>query len=353
MANPTRASEADRRDRATPAEVAAYEHMLFTPGWTMVSLAAALEVSSCEAAAVVSDLMAHGLLRQSQEDPDRLVPVLPLAGLAGIVGEAEADLVARTEDVRRLRALTASIIERYDRQRDQHRGATFEVLERRDAAVGRIGELMRSARTEVLTAVTTLPSEQALTHARTGDHDLMSRGVALRGIYLEGHRRRSPELRRHLSWLVDGGASIRIIGSLPARFIVVDRRVAAFALDPGDSSAGAVVTTSAGAVELCVTLFGLLWDSAREDPAGAAAPKDATDPALAPVPVAPPIPVLDEVELALLRLLAKGNKDESVARRMGMSVRSVRRTISSLCERFDADSRFQLGVKATAAGLLR
>ena len=45
----------------------------------------------------------------------------------------------------------------------------------------------------------------------------------------------------------------------------------------------------------------------------------------------------------ILRLLAAGQKDESVARALGVSVRTVQRKIQTLQRGFGAASRFQLG----------
>ena len=54
----------------------------------------------------------------------------------------------------------------------------------------------------------------------------------------------------------------------------------------------------------------------------------------------------------MLALLADGHKDEVVARRLGCSVRTARRHVSSLMELLDSSSRFQAGARAAQAGLL-
>lgn len=57
-------------------------------------------------------------------------------------------------------------------------------------------------------------------------------------------------------------------------------------------------------------------------------------------------------EQALLRLMAKGLKDEAIARDLGVSPRTLRRLIADLMRRLDCESRFQAGVEATARGWL-
>ncbi len=50
-------------------------------------------------------------------------------------------------------------------------------------------------------------------------------------------------------------------------------------------------------------------------------------------------------------MLAEGAKDEVIARRLGVSLRTCRRHIAEILETLQADSRFQAGVLAERAGL--
>ncbi|WP_149038489.1 helix-turn-helix transcriptional regulator [Kitasatospora sp. MBT63] len=59
-----------------------------------------------------------------------------------------------------------------------------------------------------------------------------------------------------------------------------------------------------------------------------------------------------DIDATLLRLLAAGLKDETIARRLGMSLRTVRRRVADILERLGAGSRFQAAVIATRTGLL-
>ncbi|MEU4221706.1 helix-turn-helix transcriptional regulator [Actinoplanes sp. NPDC026623] len=63
------------------------------------------------------------------------------------------------------------------------------------------------------------------------------------------------------------------------------------------------------------------------------------------------MPTLDEREAMLLALLADGLTDESVAIRLGISERTVRRTMASIMLRLGARSRFQAGLIAARLGL--
>jgi DNA-binding CsgD family transcriptional regulator len=57
-------------------------------------------------------------------------------------------------------------------------------------------------------------------------------------------------------------------------------------------------------------------------------------------------------DLQLLRLLGRGLKDESIARYLGVSLRTVRRRVAHLMDVHAADTRFQLGVAAARAELV-
>lgn len=57
-------------------------------------------------------------------------------------------------------------------------------------------------------------------------------------------------------------------------------------------------------------------------------------------------------ELALIQLLCEGHTDEAAARRMNLSVRTVRRMTQQLMEQLGARSRFEAGVLAARMGLI-
>ena len=55
---------------------------------------------------------------------------------------------------------------------------------------------------------------------------------------------------------------------------------------------------------------------------------------------------------AVLRLLQLGLKDESIARQLGVSLRTVRRRIATLMDELGAQTRFQAGMEAARRGLI-
>jgi DNA-binding NarL/FixJ family response regulator len=69
------------------------------------------------------------------------------------------------------------------------------------------------------------------------------------------------------------------------------------------------------------------------------------------------LPVADGADLGdldrrLLRLLGLGLKDESIARYLGCSLRTVRRRVAHLMDVHGAQTRFQLGLAVAREGLV-
>ncbi|MFR9795077.1 LuxR C-terminal-related transcriptional regulator [Streptomyces sp. MS06] len=62
--------------------------------------------------------------------------------------------------------------------------------------------------------------------------------------------------------------------------------------------------------------------------------------------------VLDDVKRAILHLMAEGAKDEMIARRLGVSLRTCRRHVAEILANLGASSRFQAGARAARLGMV-
>jgi hypothetical protein len=122
-----------------------------------------------------------------------------------------------------------------------------------------------------------------------------------------------------------GAAQYRVADALPASMLGVD----GVGLVPLGGGA-ALVLRSAALFDALSAYFDLLWETGR-----------AHDRA------APPFPA---VHLRVLRLAAEGLKDEEIATRIGISVRSVRRYIDTLEQHLGATNRLTLGIAASRFG---
>ncbi|MDW5327037.1 helix-turn-helix transcriptional regulator [Plantactinospora sp. KLBMP9567] len=168
------------------------------------------------------------------------------------------------------------------------------------------------------------------------DHRNLRRGVRYRVLFPD-HARTVPALALRLGSLALAGAEVRTVPDVPADATVVDEAVAMLPSESRDGRAGGVaVFRLPSVVNTVVELFERVWPSAvslmaSDVPDGAG---------------------LTERERELLTLLSVGCTDESAAARLGISVRTVRRTMSAIMHRLGARSRFQAGIKAANSGWL-
>lgn len=59
-----------------------------------------------------------------------------------------------------------------------------------------------------------------------------------------------------------------------------------------------------------------------------------------------------EIKVRIVRMLADGAKDETVARGLGISLRTCRKHVAEILEELGSSSRFQAGVRAGLAGMV-
>jgi DNA-binding NarL/FixJ family response regulator len=199
--------------------------------------------------------------------------------------------------------------------------------------LARAGHLF-AAHDEFVCAATTM-STWALTRGGERAKSHIGAGVDVRKLYNPAAVA-DPADAAHLTSLVAHGARVRICQTpLPHETIIVDRKVAFLAGQPVDGVRGFTVLMAPDAVAGVRSLFMATW----------AASTDLAD----YLPAAPPD--VDEQGLAILRLLSSGQKDETAARSMGVSVRTYRRRVAELMTLLGAESRFQAGERARALGL--
>jgi sugar-specific transcriptional regulator TrmB/DNA-binding CsgD family transcriptional regulator len=314
--------------------IKAYQLMLVSDSWSLEELPGALNVSPQELRPALDSLIGNSLIVPSQECSDRLHPVSPRVGLSRLLDQRDSEIRRTQNELAQARHAADQLIEVVD-DLDKHRRASLEQIHGRDQVGDRIAELLRGANREVLTMLTRLPTPETLDHARQGDEALLERGVQTRLIVLAGHIRRSRPYVEHLEHLITHGARVRVATTLPSRVIVVDREVAVVPSDPSDTGAGATVVHQRALVQLTLDAFESAWAQGN---------------ALNTATKRPEVWQPSELEREVIRLLGEGNKDEAIARRVGMSLRSVRRIVAQISMQLGVESRFALGVACSAQG---
>ncbi|MFF0266684.1 helix-turn-helix domain-containing protein [Kribbella sp. NPDC004536] len=166
------------------------------------------------------------------------------------------------------------------------------------------------------------------------DRQHLERGVEIRYIYPESYWKR-PGVREILEFITGLGGKIRIAPSIPFRLTILDYESAVIGIDPEDTSRGAAIHHSRAVVRMAMELFLSYWDRGFEPFTEELWARDGG---------------ISAQEAEFLRLLVHGATDEQVARKLGVSLRTVRRIAAKLSEQVGASGRFELGVRAAQRG---
>lgn len=317
---------------------AIYSATLARPDASVAELADELGLSQDEVTSVLDELAERCLLRSSWADPRSLRPVRPDIALEALVAREQADLARRRKQLEEGRAAIAAIVAEYaGHQKVTVGGEWGERLEAADAIRERIEQLTWAARVELLSVM----GERAepppgMEVGRELAGPLLDRGVDVRSLMLESVRddRGTAEDAR---WLTDLGGQVRTREKLPPRMLIFDRTHVLLPSSADDTQPGAVLVTARGMVAVLSAFFDQLWQSARPfGPPKLAGPSD-----------------LSAQQRQLLRLLYQGNTDDAAARKLGVSVRTVRKVTAGLMRETGARTRFQLGSRAFERGWLR
>ncbi len=142
-----------------------------------------------------------------------------------------------------------------------------------------------------------------------------------------------PELVKHLRFMADHGARIRITEREINETILLDRRIAIVAGDRVGDVRSYTVVSNPELIQGIQSLYEAVWASATDLESYQAR-------------------FTELGAREILGQLAAGCKDETAARALGVSLRTYRRRVAELMEILGASSRFQAGARAREAGLL-
>ncbi|MCE1177670.1 MAG: LuxR C-terminal-related transcriptional regulator [Micrococcales bacterium] len=203
-------------------------------------------------------------------------------------------------------------------------------------------ELMRTAATEVLCMRATTPRTEALFAAPLYAHSAKSLNTAgnplpIRTAYDTGvldYNGSLDVLRSRMT----AGEEVRLISGVPFTVIVGDADIALVeASQFGESDAMGVLLRAKPLVAAFARLVETYWQW------GSPLPRSGTPSATAG---------LEERDVVILRLMAAGAADATIARQTGVSVRTIERRMSVIFAFLGASSRFEAGVLAARLELV-
>jgi predicted transcriptional regulator len=160
---------------------------------------------------------------------------------------------------------------------------------------------------------------------------VLARGVPVRSVH-ERAALLQPDKLDEVRALISAGELAGTVADLPFTLALVDRRWALLPLATGTGLSGALLVRPSPLLDALAQTFDAQWAQAL------------------PVPTQDRQPDADHFEL--LTLLSAGMTDDSIARHLGVSARTVQRRVSALMAGLSADNRFQAGVQAARRGLL-
>jgi DNA-binding CsgD family transcriptional regulator len=322
----------------SPAAITVYRRALADGEFRWEGAISATGLGREEIGACRDALIACQLLQPSSDSPGSLVPVNPELAVARLAEPVESTIRSYRDALENTRERLLQLMPAY-------LGRTVS-----GPVEGGLEIISEAAEVQLLVnqAVDTCTKEWmsvqpggyrdpvALQQALPRDLESVRRGVRVRTLY-QHTTRTQLSMRSYVAAMVEAGAQIRTADQLAERMFIFDRELAFIPKrSHPDQPPGAVVVREPVLISFLCTLFDQFWANA--------------------VPFITDGPgyqnVSNELRVALLDLLAQGLKDEVVAKRLGMSVRTCRRHIASIMQELGAESRFEAGVKAARLGLL-
>ncbi|WP_433172610.1 LuxR C-terminal-related transcriptional regulator [Actinoallomurus sp. CA-150999] len=286
---------------------------------------------------VDEELVSRGLAYLTpHERPARLMAVEPLVALASTLSLMQQELATRHERLLEGYAAMVDFQRRFEQQRQENSPSTLVRLLTDQDEIAALSKTLIHEANHGYDAIFTMHADVPLGEESvvTPTPHMVERGVRYRGLY-------SAEYLAHLSGEqlirkgMAAGMQVRVMADLPLKLHLVDQHVALIALTLTGTN-GALLVRSTVLLTAFRQYFEMLW--ARATPLAKIGHATTTG--------------LSRRERDVLILLANGLKDETIARRLNVSLRTVRRSVTTIMDRLQVTTRFAAGVAAQRQGLL-
>ncbi len=308
----------------------AYEYLVRSGrGRTLSEISAELGVSARIGRQVLRELQARALAV--------CTPTRPPAYTANPPELALETLVARRgEELAQIRVFARELQGTFSRAAASGAAADLlEVVVGREQVTRYYLQLVRSARVEVDTLarppyVAADDDSEMLTAAGAA----IERGVLARSVYESealGETATLNVARRSIAM----GVQARATSGLPMTLALFDRRIGLVPLKVDEPAFGALVVYQSALLEALAALFDGIWARAAPLLSSRAGARTGD---------------LDDRSRQVLLLMSAGLKDQSIARTMGMSRRTVQKCVTSAMSTLGARTRFQAALLAFDRG---
>ncbi|MFE9357467.1 LuxR C-terminal-related transcriptional regulator [Streptomyces olivaceoviridis] len=327
------------------------EYLVSVPSADAVQVAAAVGVPGPAAEEALRQLSRASLALRVDGVTPRWAAGPPRASLGALLARRRAEL-ARAE------ALVERLHQTYQEVSAPRAAHLVEVLEREEEVSARYGQLLKGTSAEVLHLAK--PPYVTGQHASARDVGVTD-GVRMRSVYETDGFTDAVSLETALRGTAEGG-QLRLASRLPVKLVVFDRAAALLPVRGDRPAAGSLVVHSPALVEALVALFESVWE--RAEPVSLATRREGP---LPPVPAPRPedpapgsdAPGSDAQAVRpdrrtreILHLMATGMKDDTIARVLKVSRRTVQKHVSEAGALLGARTRFQIALLAAERGWL-
>ena len=264
---------------------------------------------------------------------DRALRVAPpQAALDALIRRRERELASAVDDLARHRASVGGLLDDYVRSHQEDLTDGLSVVRGVEAVRAYLREMAERSSATTFSIMPDLPPAASVAAGTAADSVSLARGVELRSV-IPSRVASQPEYWQATVAAAARGTQIRLHPAPPFQCVIYDERIAVLPLSPDSVQDGAWVVSEPGLVRPILLLADAVWAQAT-----------------------PLAGAVDEGEVCrvheIFRLLAQGQKDDSVARRLSLSVRTVRRLVALGMTMLGTDSRFEAGVMAQRLGWL-
>jgi hypothetical protein len=278
-----------------------------------------------------TELLDTGVAFHSGEQDREIRPVEPATALRLLLGHRQSELMDRQERImvgwQRLAALLPPAFDGAPTERTDG----VRLVTNFDEVLTRAAELYPSPRHRLRgTETGTFPTQPTGLRIRTPPPGSLRAGVRFQMIYHAAYldTKAGSEIIRDSA---RSGEEVRLRGRMPIKMLHVDDSVALVGIGP--MARTALLIRSEAILTMLAEWFDLLW----ADPATVRLPDDMSE-------TSP-----DDIQLRVLRMMHTDD-DTAIARRLQLSVSTVRRHIKALYLMLGVNNRFAAGMVAAKRG---
>lgn len=318
--------------RLTPDAVAVYKYAVENPEWTQDDIIGSIGLDEDRLNAALRALHATRLFRRSLEPNRRWDAVGPKCALVDLLAEEETQLRQAQSRLMSTQDELLSLVPGYlDALNKRSPNEVIDMFH---------GELSVS---RVLAEHVRLDDDDEIWVVNAGHQPADVRlleefGAALANlphsansrVLLDHSAQVNRNTRRHVEFLCRHGSEVRTVTCVPFRMVLVNGS-AVFLSSPDDYQDEVALVRHPTVVESFRIAFERLWGTATPFCVDDAASREM---------------LRDQLRTGILQHLTAGEKDEVIAKRLGLSVRTCRRHIASILDELGATGRFQAGVLA-------